>query len=209
MHIAIIGPGKVGRTLADGWVARGHRVTFGVRDVASPKLADIDRARFAIAPNADAVADADAIVLATPWAATRAAIEACGDLAGRVVLDATNPLLPNYGGLDHAQAGGRSGGERVAEWAAGAKVVKVFNTTGFNNMANTRYGDDGVMMLLCGDDAGAKAVARTLAADLGFDPVDFGPLAHAGLSENVAWTWIWLAVKSGIGRDIGFVLKRR
>lgn len=190
MKIAIIGPGRVGRTLGEGWSARGHEVRYGKRET-----------------NRDAAQWADAVVLATPWAATRDAIAACGDLAGKVLLDATNPLLPNLAGLDHA--GGKSGGERVAQWAAGAKVVKVFNTTGFDNMADPAYGAARAMMLYCGDDAGAKAAARQLAADLGFDPVDFGPLANAGYTENVAMAWIWLAVKGGQGRNIAFVLARR
>ena len=190
MKIAIIGAGKVGRALGEGWSAKGHEVRYGKRET-----------------NRDAAQWGEVVVLATPWPATRDAIAACGELSGKVVLDATNPLLPNLAGLDHP--GGRSGGERVSEWAAGAKVVKVFNTTGFNNMASPSYGTARSMMLYCGDDAGAKEAARRLAADLGFDPVDFGPLANAGYTENVAMAWIWLAVKGGAGRDIAFVLARR
>lgn len=207
MKITIIGAGNVGRALGTRWAAAGHAITYGVRDPQSPKLADVDRANFAIASGASSVAGADAVLLATPWAQTRAAIEAAGGLAGQVVLDATNPLLPMLAGLDHP--GGKSGGQQVAEWAPAAKVVKVFNTTGFNNMTDPAYGSERHMMLYCGDDAGAKTVARTLAADCGFDPVDFGPLANAGYSENVAMTWIWLALKGGKGRDIAFVLKNR
>jgi predicted dinucleotide-binding enzyme len=206
MNIAIIGAGSVGRALGNGW-AKDHRVTFGVRDPASAKYADLDPAMFGVVTIADAVRGADAIVLATPWDATRAAIAACGSLAGRVVLDATNPLLPGLAGLDHPA--GKSGGQQVAGWAQGAHVVKVFNTTGYNNMADPRYGDARSMMLYCGDDAAAKAVAKRLAEDLGFEPVDFGPLANAGVSENVAMAWIWLAIKGGLGREIAFGLLRR
>jgi predicted dinucleotide-binding enzyme len=206
MNIAIIGAGNVGRALGNGW-AKDHRVTFGVRDPASPKYADLDPAMFGVAPVDDAVKSADAIVLATPWDATRAAIAACGPLAGRVLLDATNPLLPNLAGLD--QPGGKSGGQQVAEWAQGAKVVKVFNTTGYNNMAEPRYGDARSMMLYCGDDAAAKQIAKRLAEDLDFDAVDFGPLANAGYSEHLAMAWTWLALMGGLGREIGFGLMRR
>ena len=65
------------------------------------------------------------------------------------------------------------------------------------------------MMLYCGDDVAAKAVAKQLAEDLGFEPVDFGPLLNARYSENVAMSWIWLAIEGGIGRDIAFLLARR
>ena len=190
MKIAIIGAGNVGRALEAGWKTKGHEVRFGKRET-----------------NADAAQWGEVVVLATPWRATREAIAACGPLAGKAVLDATNPLLPDYSGLDHAD--GRSGGEKVAQWAAGARVVKIFNTTGFGNMAKACYGAAGAMMLYCGDDSSAKAIAKTLAADLGFDPVDFGPLSNARFSENVGMAWIWLALKGGNGREIAFVLARR
>ena len=189
MRIAIIGAGNVGRALESGWRKAGHEVRFGKRE-----------------SNRDAAQWGEVVVLATPWPATEQAIAACGGLGGKVVLDATNPLLPNLAGLDHAAG---SGGERVAQWARGAKVVKIFNTTGFNNMLDARYAAGKPMMLYCGDDAGAKAVAKQLAGDLGFDPVDFGPLSNARHSENVAMTWIWLAIKGNVGRDIAFVLARR
>lgn len=189
MKIAIIGAGNVGRALEAGWKKKGHEVRFGKRE-----------------SNKEAAQWGEVVVLATPWPATREAIAACGSLAGKVVLDATNPLLPNLAGLDQAEG---SGGQRVAGWAKGAKVVKVFNTTGFGNMEDTRYPSGKPMMLYCGDDAAAKGVAKRLADDLGFDPVDFGPLSNARYSESVAMSWIWLAVKGGIGRDIAFLLGRR
>ena len=147
------------------------------------------------------------VVLATPWNATKEAIAGCGRLAGKIVLDATDPLLPNLAGLDHP--GGRSGGQQVAAWADGANVVKVFNTTGFNNMANPAYPDGASMMLYCGDDAHAKAAAKRLSDDLGFESVDFGPLANAGYAENLAMCWIWLAYPGKQGREIAFRMVRR
>jgi len=180
---------------------------FGVRDANSPKLADLDRSKLKLGNNADAAKFGDALVLATPWGATREAIAASGSLAGKVVLDATNPLLPALAGLDVGTT--TSGGERVAEWATGAKVVKVFNTTGFNIMANPKFGADRSVMLYCGDDALAKAVAKQLADALGYDPVDAGPLVNARYLEPFAMVWIWLALKGGLGRDIAFKLMRR
>ena len=97
----------------------------------------------------------------------------------------------------------------VAEWAAGARVVKIFNTTGFGNMANSNYTLGPVTMFYCGDDPGAKIVAAKLAADLGFDPVDAGPLTQARTLEPMAMLWIWLAVFGGMGTDFAFRLIRR
>ena len=207
MNIAIIGAGNVGQALADGWAAKGHGVSFGVRNPESAEAGAVDRTTFKVLGNAQAAAGAEVVVLATPWPATRDAIAACGSLAGKIVLDATNPLLPNLGGLEIGHT--TSGGETVAQWAAGARVVKIFNTTGFNNMSNPAYGSERASMLYCGDDAPAKTTAAALAADLGFDPVDCGPLLHSRYLENIAMMWIWLAVKGGLGRDVAWKLLRR
>lgn len=112
MRIAIIGAGNVGRALGTGWAGKGHQVTFGVRDPASPKLAAVDRKKFGVATNDEAAKPAEAVVLSTPWDAVKDAIAACGSLEGKTVLDATNPLLPNLAGLDHP--GGKSGAQQVA-----------------------------------------------------------------------------------------------
>ena len=85
MNIAIIGAGNVGQALASGWAARGHTVSFGVRNPDSPKASGVDRAKFKLLTNAQAAAAADAVVLATPWPATRDAIEACGSLKDKIV----------------------------------------------------------------------------------------------------------------------------
>jgi hypothetical protein len=123
------------------------------------------------------------------------------------VFDAMNPLLPDLSGF--AVDAIPSGGEQVAKWAAGASVVKIFNTTGSNNMADPIYNNEPTAMFYCGDDPSAKAVAKRLASELGFDAIDAGPLQNARLLESVAMLWIWLAIKGGIGRDIAFKLMRR
>jgi predicted dinucleotide-binding enzyme len=207
MEIAVIGAGNVGTTLGTAWAAKGHRVCYGVRDTASPKLAGIDRARTPVLTVAEAAKAAGVVVLATTWAGTKDAVGACGNLAGKVVLDTTNPISAGFSGMDRPE--GKSGGELVAGWAAGAKVVKVFNTTGFNNMSNPVYGDARSMMLYCGEDAAAKDVAKQLCADLGFDPVDAGPMENARYTEALAWVWIWLAIKGGQGRDMAFTMAKR
>jgi predicted dinucleotide-binding enzyme len=97
----------------------------------------------------------------------------------------------------------------VASWAPGAKVVKIFNTTGANNMANPDYHGVAASMFFCGDDAGAKAAAARLASDLGFDPVDAGNLDQARLLEPLALLWIRLAYVQKQGWDIAFKLMKR
>ncbi len=207
MKIGIVGAGQVGGTLGVGFAKAGHHVFFGSRD---PQTAEMQAllARAGSTAKAESVANAvqfaDVVVVALPWPATQSVVQSL-DLHGKVVLDCTNPLLPDFSGLEP----GTSGGERVADWAAGATVVKVFNTTGFNNMADPAYGGKPAFMPYCGDDAAAKQTAAQLATDLGFEAVDLGSLSHAHLLEAWAMTWIWLAIQGGLGRDFAFQLVRR
>ena len=102
-----------------------------------------------------------------------------------------------------------SAAEQVAGWAGGARVVKIFNTTGSNNMENPDYGGQAATMFYAGDDEAAKQAARQLAGDIGFDPIDAGPLANTRLLEPLAMLWIYLAYPGGQGREIAFRLLRR
>jgi predicted dinucleotide-binding enzyme len=210
MQIGIIGAGSVGGALAAGWTRKGHHVRFGVRHPDSPELAALLK-KIGPAAAAGSVADAasfgEAVVLATPWPGTQEAIRSAGDLSEKVVLDCTNPLKPQLAGLEVGTTS--SGGEMVAGWAKGARVVKIFNTTGFGNMANSNYRLGPITMFYCGDDPGAKLVAAQLAADIGFEPVDAGPLTQARLLEPMAMLWISLAVFGGFGPDFAFRLIRR
>jgi 8-hydroxy-5-deazaflavin:NADPH oxidoreductase len=206
MKIAIIGAGHVGGALGGGFARAGHEVTYGVRDPADPKHAGVAGERTRLAPIRDAVAAADAVVLATPWNAVRGALEAAGDLAGKPLLDATNPIGP---GLTLVHGHTDSGAEHVARWANNAQVVKVFNTTGYENMANPAYGSARAVMFYAGDDAHACEVAATLARDAGFDAVHAGKLDAARVLEPLAILWIKLAMVQGQGRNIAFGLLRR
>jgi 8-hydroxy-5-deazaflavin:NADPH oxidoreductase len=210
MNIAILGGGNVGGALGKGWAAKGHSIFYGVPDPQSEKIRALLNS---IGKNAragavhDAAANAEVLVLATPWPATQDAVLAAGKLNGKIVIDCTNPLQPDLSGLTLGHT--TSAGEQVAQWAAGARVVKAFNTTGAGNMANTHYGDKEVTMCVAGDDASAKTVVMGLAHDLGFEAVDAGPLKNARLLESFAMLWIYLAVKQRLGPNIAFKLLRR
>jgi predicted dinucleotide-binding enzyme len=208
MRIGIIGAGNVGSALGQGWSRAGHEVTFGVRDPAAPKVRTLVEETGAKAASvAEAAASGEVVVFATPWEATEDAVQGAGDLAGKIVFDCTNPLAPQLAGLTHGFD--TSAAEMVAAWAPGARVVKIFNTTGANNMANPDFGGIAATMFYCGDDAEAKAVAARLAADLGFDPLDAGNLEQARLLEPLALLWIRLAYVQKQGREIAFKLLRR
>jgi predicted dinucleotide-binding enzyme len=210
MNIAIIGAGNVGGTLGAAWATRGHQVIFGVREAADPKLQQLlaragGNARAATVK--DAAAAADVVALTVPWPAAQDALRSAGDLRGKIVLDCTNPLKSDLSGLTVGYS--TSGGEQVAAWTPGARVVKIFNTTGFANMANPAYREGRSMMLFCGDDAQAKQVAAQLATELGFEAYDVGPLTEARLLEPFALVWIHLAAFQKMGTGFAFRLMRR
>jgi predicted dinucleotide-binding enzyme len=209
MKIGIIGSGNVGGTLGKAWSRHGHDVFFGMRraDEAQAK-ALVDEARKAKAGLVEEAARfGDVILLATPWEAAREALETAGDLPGKILIDATNPLLPGLAGLDLGTT--TSAGELIAGWAQGARVVKCFNTVGFNIMANASFSQGEVALFYCGDDVEAKKVVADLATELGFEALDAGPLTQCRLLEPFALLWIALAMKQGYGREIGFQFMRR
>lgn len=202
MKIAVLGAGRVGRTLGGRWSAAGHDVVYGVRDPGDPKHADLA----ARATPADAVSGTDVVLVALPWDAAEAVLRSV-DVGDAVVLDATNPLAAGARQLEgHPDL---SGAELVAQWSGSRRVVKAFNTTGSANMADPSYPAAAPLLPVAGDDAAAKATALGLAAEIGFDAVDAGPLAAARDLEHLAMLWIRLAYPLGHGPGIAFALLRR
>jgi NADPH-dependent F420 reductase len=214
MKIAIIGAGNVGGTLGKRWARAGHEVAFGARDPKDTKVVALVRES---GPSARATSVAEAarqaavVVLTVPWDNAREALAAAGNLRGRILIDATNPVPLTPEGLRQGLVIGHttSAAEEIARWAEGARVVKAFNTTGWQNMADPLYGTQGLSMLLCGDDAEAKKVAADLAKQLSFEPVDVGPLRSARYLEAIAMLWIDMAVLRGFGTNFGFRVVKR
>jgi 8-hydroxy-5-deazaflavin:NADPH oxidoreductase len=206
MKIGIIGAGNVGGALGKLWSAKGHDVVFGVRDPQSSKTGDVGKAR--VAGIRDAAAASEVVVLAVPWAGVEEAIRSAGDLSGKILIDAVNPLTPDLSGLYVGNT--NSAGEEVARQAKGAKVVKAFNTIGATCFGNPHFGAERASMFICGDDAAAKSVVSKLASDLDFDVVDTGGLICARWLEPMAVLWIHLAYKQGWGpTGHGFKMLRR
>ncbi len=203
MDIAIIGTGRVGRVLGERWAALGHRVCFGTR---TPEAAAdwVQEAGATVTQPAAAAAAADVVVLAVPGTAAEAVVETLGDLSGKVLVDCTNPLRSDRTPLPE-----QSAAERIAARVPGAHVVKAFNTTGSQNMANPVYPDGRLVMPICGDAADAKATVAALAEALGFVVMDNGPLRQARALEAMAFVWINQAYGQGWGADFGFSLLRR
>ena len=214
MNIAMIGAGNMGGTLGGRWAKAGHKITFGLRNPADPKhrkLLDTAGPNARLATVADAAKDAEAIVLTTPWDGTQYALQSAGNLTGKIIIDATNPILLNEEGLKRGLLLGHStsGAEQVATWSPGARVVKAFKTTGAGNLANPKYGPQNASMFICGDDAAAKAVVKKLSDELGLETFDAGPLSVARLLEPLAMLWIHLAFAGGFGTDFALNVVKR
>jgi predicted dinucleotide-binding enzyme len=207
MKVAIVGAGQVGSALGNRLAAKGHDISFGVRNDKDSKY-DTLRSRTKLTTPAAAVKDADAVILATPWTAARKAVDECGGLSGKILIDCTNPIKSDFTGLEVGHT--TSGAEMIAGWAPDAKVVKCFNHTGAENMNNPDFGGTlRPVMFAAGDDDAALQMTVKLAQDVGFDAVGLKGLRLARQLEQLAWLWIDLAIKQGQGRDIAFALLRR
>jgi predicted dinucleotide-binding enzyme len=187
MHIAILGSGKIGATLARLLTEAGHEVTLAnSRGAASlePLVAELGPRAHAADDIAAAADAAEVALLALPFFLYDRL--PAGALAGKVVIDAMN-YYPRPGGeLPQLADDSTTSSELLARQLPGARVVKAFNT-----MVSTKLGADGrpagdperLVIFVAGDDGEAKAVVRTLADDIGFDTVDHGGLA-AGRAQQ-------------------------
>lgn len=205
MRIAIIGAGNVGGAIARGLRGKGHAVTLGAR---SPNDAEVKALAAETGAGVDlpaeAAARADLVILALPWGGAEGAVNALGDLAGKVVIDCMNPLGMVGGALGLTIGHTTSGSEMVADWLPGAMVVKTLNQVGAEIMAQNAHLPHRPVMFMAGDSDAAKAQVATLLTDLGFDPLDAGDLTKARLLEPFGMVWINQALFRGKGRNWAF-----
>ena len=213
MKIGIIGAGNVGGTLGRILTQKGHSIVFGVRD---PQSAKVQSAVSSTGGNARAASVGEAashgqvLILATPWNGTQEAIAAAGDLTGKIIIDATNPIELTPAGLAAGLTIGHttSAAEEIAKWAIGAQVVKAFNNIGASCFENLQFGSQTATAFICGDNADAKKIVTNLAEDIGFEVVDAGTLKQARLLEPLGMLWIHLAF-SGMGQGFAINLIQR
>jgi 8-hydroxy-5-deazaflavin:NADPH oxidoreductase len=186
MNIAIIGTGNVGSALGGSFVRAGHTVTFASRDAAKAAVAAASVGATAAPTASGAVAGADVVVLAVPYAAAAdVAAEIATAAAGKIVIDATNPLKPDYSGL--ATEGGASGAQTLAALLPRSTVVKAFNTLFAGVQGNPGVHGTRIDALFATDDEAAATKVAELATSIGFRPVQVGPLAAARELEALAW----------------------
>lgn len=201
MTITIIGAGNIGGTLAEKWKAAGHDILIGARNPSDEETLNWAQgigARVLTIP--DAVKAGDAVLIATPGKAVTDLAASLGDaLNGKLLMDATNMAGP---------LGTAAGFDALRK--AGADAVKVFNCTGWENLADVRYGDQVADMFLAGGSQGAKGKVRELVKAVGFaDAIDLGGDDKVPILEGFALVWIDLAIFQKMGRGIAFKLLRR
>ncbi len=199
MNIAILGAGNLGGTLGRQWTAAGHRVVYGVRDPASPKaqaLREQDPAA-ALRTVAGALADAEAVLVATPHAAVaEIARQHAPALAGKLVVDATNafgaPVVSNVQTLQDA--------------APTAAVFRAFNSLGWEHFAQPQRDGLQVDLFYCGPDGQPRAVMERLIADVGLRPIWVGGPEVLPVVDALGALWVTLAFRRGLGRGIALKL---
>jgi NADPH-dependent F420 reductase len=205
MDVAIIGAGNVGRSLATAFTRAGHSVTIASRDPEDAGgVAAATGARVA-GSNAEAVAAAAVVVLATPFtSASAVAAEIADAAAGKIVVDATNRMSFGAGGPDIDTTS--SNAEELAALLPNAHVVKAFNTLFASHQSDPIA--DGIQLdgYVAGDDAGAKATVLDLVASIGLEPVDVGPLTRARQLEGLAFLNITVNIAHGGSWQSGWKL---
>jgi predicted dinucleotide-binding enzyme len=186
--IAILGTGQVGSALGKNLAKAGHEVVYGSRTKGMSYK--------------DAARDAEVVILATPFSAAKETLEATGSLDGKVLIDATNPLTPDFMGITIGF--NTSAGEQVQSWTR-AKVVKAFSTVFVQLLADPK----GETVFVASDDEDAKRMVLGLAEQIGFEPIDGGKLLNARYLEPMAEMLLQLGYGLGNGPRIALKLTRR
>lgn len=205
MIIAIIGSGNVGGALAQSFKRAGHTVLIGAKyplSEKSIKLATIiSEDHFTSVGNA--AQQAEVIIITTPPDAVLSLITQLGDVSNKIIIDTTNSVRTKPEGYATAY-------HAIKAITGNNHVVKCFNTTGFENMLNPIYNGEGIDMFCAGDSKEAKATAIQLSKDIGFSNCyDFGGDDKVPLLEQLALSWINLAIMQGHGRNLAFKIIRR
>ena len=211
MNIGILGTGNMGRALGLVFAQVGHEVCFGARDPAKAQDAAALAPAVGVAPervhagdNDEAACFGEVLVYTARGVPPADLLSDVNVLAGKVLVDMNNQEVPAdfiYPPVVRSLA------ETLAESAPGAKVVKAFNTLPMEvfELCPQAIRPYRVSVFVAGDDADARATAMALAAEIGFVPVDCGPLVHARLIEGAADLIRLLLIGQGLP-DVNFSL---
>jgi 8-hydroxy-5-deazaflavin:NADPH oxidoreductase len=204
MKVAIIGAGNVGKALGTSITRAGHDVTLAARDPQHAADVAQEIGATSAASNSEAVRGADVVILAIPYVGAGEAVagEIRDAVAGKAVIDVTNPMKPDYSGPAVRDG---SAAEEFQKLMPEAKVVKAFNTIFATNQANPTREIDGYV---AADDEKAKQRVISLVESMGFTALDVGPLSSARFLEGMAFINIGVNAANGWGWTSAWKLER-
>ena len=192
MNIGIIGSGNIGGTLAQLFSDAGHQVAIS-NSRGPQSLKDFEKYGTSGTGNGsnikamtieETIAFGDIIVLAIPWI-KRQELPPSDVFNGKIVIDAMNPYSENFEVINLEPS---SSSEEVAKQLKGARIVKAFNTMYYQHLkakGNTKLPkEDRIVLFVAGDDAQAKSIVSKLIDEIGFTPVDTGPLREGGRKQQ-------------------------
>ena len=202
MDILVIGAGNMGAGFVKQLHAAGHQVRVATRhaDKAAGLAAQYPGVK--AVPLVDAASEVDVVIAATGYADAVAALRSVGNLAGKVVVDITNPLTADYMGLTLGHS--TSAAEEIAKGVPDALVVKAFNTLFAQVLAAGADFGSGqkASVFFAGDSERAKQTVKALAESMGFATIDAGGLKNARYLEPLAGLNIYLGYGAGLGTSI-------
>lgn len=181
--------------MASGFLKHGYGVMLGTRDPQKPEAQQWaqENPRGKVGTFAEAAKFADLVVLAVNGSVAESAVALAGadNLAGKTIIDATNPIAgaPVDGVLPFSTGPNESLGEKVQAAAPKSHVVKAFNSVGNAQMVNPHYEQGTPTMFLCGDDAGAKATVSKIITQFGWEPFDCGGITASRALEPLCMLW--------------------
>ena len=202
MKITVLGAGNMGSALARQLTRAGHTVRITSRDLARAQAVAKANPGAVAVPAAEAATGSDVVIVATGYADAVPALRSLGSLAGKVVVDITNPLTADFMGLTVGHT--TSAAEEIAKALPGTEVVKAFNTLFAQVLAEgpTFAGGQTAPVFYASDSERAKQTVKALVESIGFKPVDAGGLKNARYLEPLGGLNVYLGYGAGLGTGI-------
>jgi predicted dinucleotide-binding enzyme len=211
MRVGILGSGLMGSKLGTLFARAGHDVVFSYARSAEKleTLAQGARHKARAGTPREAVEGADAILLAVRWSRIDDVLRQAGDLGGKIIVSCSLPM--NADDTDLVVAHTSSGAEELAKKLPGSRLVAAFNSVPSEVLfsvfeARAKHNRPG--LVYCGDEPAAKTTAATLIRDVGFDPVDAGPLRIARYMEPFGLLVAQLAYEGAGGPELAYRFER-
>jgi predicted dinucleotide-binding enzyme len=211
MRIGILGSGLMGGKLGTLFARAGHDVVFSYArsEQKLKRLAREAKGKAQAGTPREAAQEADAVLLAVHWSRVDDVLKQAGDVSGKVIVSCSLPMNADDTALAIAHTS--SGAEDLAKRLPKARVVSAFNTVPSEvlfGVFEARRKASGPSLVYCGDDASSKEIAAQLIRDVGFDPVDAGPLRIARYTEPFALLVAQLAYEGEGGPELAYRFER-